>query len=117
LRQICQELYTWREAHPEASFDEIAGQVTPRRRALMAVLLKQLAQQQGTGMVAEEVHCPECGQGMRYTGAARREVEHYLEGETELRRAYYHCERCHGGIFPPGWTVETGEAQLDTGDG
>ena len=26
------ELYEWRQQHPEASFDEIANQVTPRRQ-------------------------------------------------------------------------------------
>ncbi len=30
-----EELRLWRDAHPEASFDEIASQVTPRRRELM----------------------------------------------------------------------------------
>jgi hypothetical protein len=29
-------------------------------------------------------------------------VEHYLEGELELKRAYYYCSRCAAGIFPPG---------------
>jgi hypothetical protein len=31
VRRLHQELCEWREAHPKASFDEIAAQVTPRR--------------------------------------------------------------------------------------
>jgi hypothetical protein len=38
-----EELYEWREAHPEASFDEIANQVTPLRRILIGEMLEQLA--------------------------------------------------------------------------
>jgi hypothetical protein len=33
--EMVDELQAWREQHAEASLDEIAAQVTPRRRALM----------------------------------------------------------------------------------
>jgi len=102
MRLIHQELYAWREAHPEASFDEIAAQVTPRRRALMGLWLEQLATQPGSGVVAEGKVCEHCGQPMTYKGEPRRQVQHYLEGETELERAYYYCDRCQSGLFPPG---------------
>jgi hypothetical protein len=102
FEQMYAELREWRAQHAEASFDEIAAQVTPRRRALMGELLAELARQLGTGAVAEGWVCEGCGQAMVYKGEAVREVEHYLEGETELARAYYYCPRCEGGIFPPG---------------
>jgi hypothetical protein len=102
LRRIHQELYEWREAHPGASFDEIAAQVTPRRRELIGLLLEQLAKQHGSGMVVEGRVCERCGQPMSYKGEPRREVQHYLEGETQLERAYYYCDRCESGLFPPG---------------
>jgi len=116
LRRIHSELHTWREEHPEGSFDEIASQVTPRRRELMAVLLRQLAEQHGSGVEVNGVMCPECGREMTYRGDPSRGIGHYLEGEIELERAYYHCEHCHGGIFPPGPASETGEAHVDAGD-
>ena len=99
--QMWEELYSWRAAHPEASFDQIANELTPKRRALMGQLLEQLACQHGAGEVLEGVKCPACGEMMKYKGGARREVEH-LEGETELVRAYYHCTGCKSGLFPPG---------------
>ena len=95
------ELRAWRRQHPEASFDEIAGQVTPRRRALMGQLLGQLAIQHGDGEVIEGLSCPECGQEMRYKGKPKRGIEH-LEGETKLERAYYYCAQCEAGLSPPG---------------
>ncbi len=47
LDEAVEELQAWREAHPEASFDEIAAQVTPRRQALMGISLTGLACQHG----------------------------------------------------------------------
>jgi hypothetical protein len=116
VRQMYRELYAWREEHPEASFDEIASQVTPRRRELMAVLLRQLAEQHGSGVEVAGVMCPECGQEMTYGGTPPRDIGHYMEGEIELQRAYYHCEHCHSGIFPPGQMPAIGEAHVDAGD-
>jgi hypothetical protein len=80
-----EELCAWREQHAEASFDEIAAQVTPRRRELMGGLLKGLARQHGDGRYAE-VNCPECGERMEASGQRRRGVLH-SEGETTLARA------------------------------
>jgi hypothetical protein len=102
IGQLYDELWKWREAHPQASFDEIAAQVTPGRRAVMAELLKALACQHGSGQVPEGQLCRECGAPMEYKGEPKREVEHYLEGETELKRAYYYCPECDKGLFPPG---------------
>jgi DNA repair exonuclease SbcCD ATPase subunit len=96
------KLWQWREEHPQASFDEIAAQVTPQRREVMAELLKALACQHGSGQVAEGQVCPGCGRPMEYKGEPKREIEHYLEGETELKRAYYYCRQCESGLFPPG---------------
>ena len=114
-KEIYEELYEWRERHPEASFDEIGKQVTPRRQELMGELMSQLVLQQGGGEEVEGLHCEECGQALRYKGKPRRGVEH-LEDEARLRRAYYHCPHCAGGIFPPGPAIEAGETQLEPGD-
>jgi hypothetical protein len=102
FEEMVDELGEWREEHVGASYDEIAAQVTPRRRKVVGELLEVLACQHGSGMEAEGWVCEECGQVMRYKGELTREVEHYLEGETELERAYYYCAQCEGGIFPPG---------------
>ena len=95
------DMQAWREAHPEATLDEIANEVTPRRRALIGVLLEHLALQQGNGSVAEGVVCPECGATMRNKGEAAKDMLH-LEGDMRLTRAYYHCPHCERGLFPPG---------------
>jgi hypothetical protein len=112
--EMYDELYEWREKHTGASFDEIGNRVTPRRRALMGELVRQLALQHGSGEVVEGLNCEKCGKALKYKGKPGRGVDH-LEGEAQLERAYYHCPECEGGIFPPGSTVEVGETQLESG--
>lgn len=101
VAEMYDELRCWREKHPWASIDEIAGQITPRRRELMGQLMKQLAWQHGDGEVIEGMPCPDCGGVMIYKGRPKRAVIH-LEGETGLERAYYYCAQCEDGFFPPG---------------
>jgi hypothetical protein len=93
-----EELQAWREKHLEASFDEIAEQVTPRRRVLMAKLLEQLAVKADERI--EVPVCEQCGETMRYRGTPERGVAH-REGDVGLKRAYYYCDHCERGLFPP----------------
>lgn len=104
------ELRAWHGRHMEASFDEIAAQVTPRRRELMGLLLKQLAEE-GDERVTAPV-CEECGQAMTYKGTPRRGVGHG-EGELRLERAYYYCQACESTLFPPGPAAEVEEASVE----
>ena len=99
--EMYDDLRQWRAEHTAASIDEIAGQVTPRRRELMGELLKQLAHQHGDGEEVEGVPCPDCGGAMEYKGGQKRGVVH-AEGEAGLKRAYYYCTQCETGLFPPG---------------
>lgn len=93
-----EELRAWRAQHLEASFDEIAEQVTPRRRVLMGQLLKQLATAADERIEAPV--CEQCGKVMSYRGTPERQVGH-REGDVGLERAYYYCDHCEGGLFPP----------------
>jgi hypothetical protein len=94
-----EELTAWRAEHLEASLDEIAEQVSVRRRALMGQLLSELAEAADERIEAPV--CEQCGEAMTYKGTPVRGVV-LGEGETQLARAYFHCERCESGLFPPG---------------
>jgi hypothetical protein len=97
-------LQAWRSENLDASFDEIAEQVTPQRRELMGVLLKQLAEKADEKVQAPL--CEGCGGAMVYKGTPRRGVVH-SEGESGVERAYYHCADCESGLFPPGPSPQT----------
>jgi hypothetical protein len=105
--QMRTDLVTWRAAHPGATLDEIAAEVTPRRREMMGALLTELACQEGDGYVLEGLCCERCGERMVYKGTPKRELIH-SEGEVTLARAYYHCPHCKSGLFPPGPTAGAG---------
>jgi uncharacterized protein with PIN domain len=50
---------------------------------------------------ATEVECPACGVPLRYKGRKPKRVVTET-GEVTVKRAYYYCERCQRGFFPPG---------------
>jgi hypothetical protein len=77
------ELRQWRARHSGASIDEIAEQITPKRREIMGQLLIQLACQHGDGAVIEGVRCPGCGEGMSYKGKPSRGDCHRLSRVIE----------------------------------
>ena len=93
-----EELHAWRDKHLDASFDEIADQVTPQRRKLVAKLLEQLAVKADERVEAPV--CEQCGEKMRDRGTPERDVSH-REGDVEVERAYYYCDSCERGLFPP----------------
>lgn len=111
-----EELTAWRAAHPAASFDELAGQVTVQRQALMGELLRLLAEQCGGGEFLAERTCPACGGTLHYKGKKPRTVLH-AEGQPVLVRGYHHCDQCGHGFFPSGPDVAVRAAGMDASDG
>ncbi len=63
-----------------------------RQRVLQEVMGEQEEQ---------AMSCPECGGRLRNKGKHSKRVVS-LRGESDLERAYYQCEDCGKGIFPPG---------------
>jgi hypothetical protein len=92
-------LRAWRAAHLEASFDEVGDEVTRERRALMGLLLGELAAQPEEELVAVVV-CSSCGRELTPKGKQQRGVSH-LEGEVPVEREYHYCDECQSGLFPP----------------
>jgi hypothetical protein len=108
-----EELTAWRAHHLAASLDEIAEQVSVRRRALMGALLSELAEAADEQVVAPV--CEQCGAAMSYKGTPVRGVL-LGEGETQLERAYFYCAGCGSGLFPPGRAVGADGARLESQD-
>jgi uncharacterized protein with PIN domain len=100
------ELAKWRAENEQASFDEIAGQVTVKRQALMGELLRGLALQGVEEKVEIERRCVECGGPVHAKGKKRRTVLH-AEGQAALERGYYQCDQCGHSFFPSGQDVAT----------
>ena len=105
-------LRAWRAAHLEASFDEVGDQVTQERRALMGLLLGELAAQPEEALVAVVV-CSSCGRELTPKGKQQRGVSH-LEGEVPVLREYHYCDECQSGLFPPRRQIEAGGACVES---
>ncbi len=100
--RVYRELEAWRDAHPDATYDEIEQEVRRLRPGLMGTFIELLINGRTTGARVEAPRCPECGSEMAFEGYRTWRVRG-LEGETALERAYYRCLRCKGqGFFPPG---------------
>ncbi len=53
-----------------------------------------------SGQQADQV-CPQCGAKMQYKGLKGRDLVTDT-GEVRMERAYYYCQSCRTGVFPPG---------------
>ena len=70
-------------------------------RLLEEALIKAQVAGPQIGQAVPGPTCPTCGAEMRYKGHKRKRLVTQA-GEVEMERAYYYCERCRQGLFPPG---------------
>ena len=72
---------------------------------MTGTLVESVVEVRNKGERGAGPRCERCGREMRYKGEKRREVV-TSQGKIELERAYYYCEKCRVGIFPPGSAIE-----------
>jgi hypothetical protein len=100
--EMFEELESWYDRNPCASFEEIEKQARQARRKMMGESLGIMINGRDVGKMKEGPKCEQCGEAMVFKDYRRKKL-YGLEGETELERAYYVCERCEKQtIFPPG---------------
>lgn len=100
--QMFEELESWYDQNPAASFEEIEAQARRVRRKMMGESLGIVINGRDVGKEAEAPKCGQCGQAMEFKDYRPKTV-YGLEGETELERAYYVCAVCEKQtFFPPG---------------
>lgn len=73
---------------------QAAGQEIEQR--MTGLLLNMESQTSGPGPI-----CEQCGREMHYKGPKKRQIV-TSTGEVEVERAYYYCQGCKRGYFPPG---------------
>ncbi len=109
--EIVQRLREWRQAHPQATFDEIDEEVSRQFAGLQAQVVAALSQPEHVG--ADETRasgddppdpprCPQCQSAMQHRGQRRRRVPTRQGQDVVLQRASYVCPACGAGHFPPG---------------
>jgi hypothetical protein len=107
---IVQRLWEWRQAHPQATFDEIDEEVSHQFAGLQARVVEALSQPEPRPAGCRETPaggdgppvCPQCQTAMQGRGQRRRRVPTRQGQDVVLQRAYYVCPACGTGRFPPG---------------
>ena len=96
------QLAAWRTAHPQATFAELEAAVETQLDGLRAQFLTQAAPVPPEATAAAvRPRCPTCATPMQRRGERERQLT-VAGGQTvTLRRPYYCCLACAGGLFPP----------------
>ena len=99
--QAIDELLDWAEDTPAPTLTQIEEKVLKLRKRLSEAMAEVVIEGQ------ENVHpiapplCSKCQRPMHYKARKDNTVESRA-GRLRLKRGYYYCEHCRGGIFPPG---------------
>jgi uncharacterized protein with PIN domain len=101
---MIEKIITEREMNGEITLDEIEEMVIEAGREFQTVLTEAMIEAEEGASRQKKTICPECGEKMRHRGYRDKPLV-TRTGEVILRRAYYRCETCGRGFFPPGSTV------------
>ena len=97
-----EKLFAEKKEPAEIKLSEIEQLVYQAGEAIKVELTAGLVEQvsEETATVPGPV-CPNCEQEMHYKGHKTKQIVTET-GEVPVKRAYYYCETCRSGLFPPG---------------
>jgi uncharacterized protein with PIN domain len=99
--RLIDALLDWTDQTEAPNLTQIEDQVLGLRQQFAEKLAEAAVDRQAT-TAPLMVTCPQCERPMHQKKKRqRRRVESRL-GAVALNRAYYYCDHCHVGLFPPG---------------
>jgi hypothetical protein len=106
------ELLDWHEGSEAPTLTEIEDAILDLRKRLGERMERAVIGDQEAVHPVPGPACPTCGHEMHYKGMKDLTVEGRT-GIIELKRAYFYCDRCRRGLFPPGSTTGAEDEALE----
>jgi hypothetical protein len=97
---VIDELLDWHEGAKAPTLEAIEDVILDLRQKLGERMAQAVVEDQEAVRPVPGPACASCGREMHYKGMKGVRVTGRL-GVSELNRAYYYCDRCGGGLFPP----------------
>ncbi len=98
--EVIDELLDWHKGAKAPTFSEIEDVVLQLRKQMGERMAEAVVNEREAVQLVPGPACPVCGEEMHYKGMKKVKVEGRM-GEVEIERAYYYCDRCRSGLFPP----------------
>lgn len=92
-------------AREDITLSQIEEIVNELKFELTGMLVESVIEVQASRQTGPGPLCEGCGREMRYKGEKKRPGIITSQGEIKVERAYYYCQRCRSGLFPPGPTI------------
>src|SRR5262245_22364232 len=104
--RLIEEALVWNDQTQTPTLTEIEDQVLKFRKAFGERLAQALIEAQPT-VEPVQVRCPNCQRPMHQKRRRQRRWVESGVGQVPLARAYYYCDHCRLGVFPPGSSTES----------
>ena len=105
-------LLDWTDQADAPDMTAIEDEVLKLRQQFGEKLAAAVVEQQPTTALLT-VKCPQCGRPMHQKKKRQRRHVQGRVGGVALNRAYYYCDHCRVGLFPPGSATESRRPSLE----
>ena len=110
--RLIEALLNWTEQTDAPDLTAIEDEVLKLRRQFGEKLAAAAIEQQPT-VEPVIMKCPTCGRPMHQKKKRQRRGIQSRLGEVPLIRAYYYCDHCRVGLFPPGSATDGRRPSLE----
>ena len=110
--RLIDALLDWTEQTEAPDLTQIEDEVLKLRQQFAEKLAAAAVEKQ-PATAPLSVNCPQCGRMMHQKKKRQRRRVTSRIGGVSLNRAYYYCDHCRVGLFPPGSAVEGSRRRLE----
>lgn len=110
--RLIEALLDWTDQTQAPDLTAIEDEVLKLRQQFAEKLAEAAVERQATGEPLT-VACARCGQPMHQKKKRQRRRVQSRVGGVPLQRAYFYCDHCRVGLFPPGSAIEGGRSAVE----